>query len=117
MSKKVERKSVTTACAYRKKQLVAGEERERGEISNNKQSEEMDGGSSAPNARRKYTNDVVGANAQRRGANRQKVAQCTEAAQCTEGGAITRKRDGNRQNRSTHTQKCGAKSQKQGANT
>ena len=54
-------KSETTARAYRKKQLVAGEERERGEIPN--KSEEMDGGSGAPNARRKYTDDVVGASA------------------------------------------------------
>ena len=110
MSKKVERKSKTTARAYRKKQPVVGEERERGEIPNNKQSEEMDGRSSAPNARRKYTENVVGANAQRRGTNKQK------AAQCTEGGAITGKHDRNRQNRSTHTQKRGAKSQKRGAN-
>ena len=90
MSKKVERKSKTTARAYRKKQPVAGEERERGEIPNNKQSEEMDGGSSAPNAQCKYIDDVVGATTQRRGANRQK------ATQCTEGGAIIGKRNGNR---------------------
>ena len=70
-----ERKSKTTACAYRKKQAVAGEESERGEIPNSQQPEQMDGGSSAPNVRRKHTDDVVGVNAQRRSANRQKATQ------------------------------------------
>ena len=58
-----ERKSETTARAYRKKQPEAGEESERGEIPNSQQLEPMDGGSSAPNAQYKHTNDVVGANA------------------------------------------------------
>ena len=68
-----ERKSETTTRVYRKKQLVAEEESKRGEIPNSQQPEKMDGGSSASNVRRKHTDDVVGTNAQRRGANRQKA--------------------------------------------
>ena len=70
---------------YRKKQLVVGEERERGEIPN--KSEEMDGGSSAPNARRKYTDDVVGASAAQTN-RRQRNAQRRRNAEGAGGNAM-----------------------------
>ena len=106
---------------------MAGEERERGEIPNSQHPEQMDGGSSVPNARHKHIDNVVGANAQRRGADRQKAAQMHRGRR----KHVTKMRQKQTKPRRSHkaqTQskrpeaqrrqtKRGAKSQKRGANT